>query len=434
MLEYNRLLGRLFPGYRFAEPPSDIPDYLYVTLPSGHTVPFQDLSSGEKEVFFILSFFLRNNVQDAVVVVDEPELHLHPELGRLLVRTMQEIRPGNQLWVATHSGEIIDEAGRDRIFFLHRNENALSVGLTPGTEEPDAVQLFRDIFGFSGFLGVARAMVFTEGSGASLDRKVFGRLFSTKNGAIRIIPAGSSDSLARINTAILQLLNTTFSACEFFLIRDRDYLTDREVDALERRSDGRLWVLKRNQIENYLLDPKAIATVESEILDSPCTQQQAERALKKAARRIAGETLRDMLSFRVSRILAPQDFSLGKLPQSQECVDEYGQWHESNVAVLRNGFERIVSTRIGELSDASSVTALREVFDACLADVEDAIGGDGWQRVFPGKRLLEVYAKVRGHPATLVPALKNSLVRHLSSASVELPDDLTRIIGAVVRS
>ena len=429
---YDQLLGRLFPRYSFTDPPLDIPDNLYVMLPFGERVSFQDLSSGEKEVFFILSFFLRNDVSEAVVVLDEPELHLHPELGRLLIRTMQEIRPGNQIWVGTHSGEIIDEAGRDRLFFLGRDKGSLSVQITPATDEPEAVRLLRELFGFSGFLGVARAMVFIEGRGSSLDRKIFGRLFSAQSGAVRIIPAGGSDSLPRINAAILQLLNSTFSACEFFLIRDRDYLTSDEVEAMEGRSQGRLWVLKRNQIENYLLDPQAIAAVETEILDSPCTVQEAENGLKAAARRIAGETLREMLSFRMNRVFGLQDFSLGDVLQGQESIDENGNWNEMNVGALRDRFSEKVAANLQESVDAASAVAVERLFERCQAKLQGAITGEGWRSLFPGKRLLEEYARGRGHASAVVPTITNSLVKHLSTTLDNVPEDLRRIVSTVV--
>jgi len=55
-------------------------------------------------------------VSNAVIVIDEPELHLHPELARLLIRTMQSIKPGNQIWLATHNTEIIDERDETEFF------------------------------------------------------------------------------------------------------------------------------------------------------------------------------------------------------------------------------------------------------------------------------------------------------------------------------
>lgn len=109
--EYNELLGKLFPGYTFAGGREEFPTNLFVRLPTGSVLPFTDLSSGEQSVFFVLAFFLRYQVENAVIIVDEPELHLHPELARLLVRQMQTIKPGNQLWVATHNGEMLMRQG-----------------------------------------------------------------------------------------------------------------------------------------------------------------------------------------------------------------------------------------------------------------------------------------------------------------------------------
>ena len=52
LVPYNKLLGSLFPDYSFVDVTAE--DLaLKVKLPTGAILPFQDLSSGEKEVFFI---------------------------------------------------------------------------------------------------------------------------------------------------------------------------------------------------------------------------------------------------------------------------------------------------------------------------------------------------------------------------------------------
>jgi predicted ATPase len=53
---------------------------LYYTY-EGEQFPISSLSSGEREVINIVFDFLLRNPSDSIVIFDEPELHLHPELS-----------------------------------------------------------------------------------------------------------------------------------------------------------------------------------------------------------------------------------------------------------------------------------------------------------------------------------------------------------------
>ena len=150
LIAYNSLLEDLFPGYSFVNATAEDLS-LKVQLPTGHVLPFQDLSSGEKEVFFILSFFLRNDISDSIIIIDEPELHLHPELSRRLLHSMRSIKPKNQIWCATHSAELIDEAGRERTFYLRMSANRQEAECIPAVDEGSEIQALRDLFGYAGY-------------------------------------------------------------------------------------------------------------------------------------------------------------------------------------------------------------------------------------------------------------------------------------------
>jgi len=53
---YNRLFESLMPGYSIATLPGEnTPSNLFVRIPSGEVVPFSDLSSGEREVFWLFT-------------------------------------------------------------------------------------------------------------------------------------------------------------------------------------------------------------------------------------------------------------------------------------------------------------------------------------------------------------------------------------------
>ena len=240
-------------------------------------------------MFFTLAFFLRNDVSNAIIVIDEPEMHLHPELSRLLVRTMQAIKPGNQIWLATHNGEIIDEVGRDKTSYITRDRETQMARATPATDETSAISSLWDMFGYSGYIGVARTMVFLEGTGASADRKVFTRLFPEYAGALKFVPAGGCETIPRLNAALASLLDSTFSWCRFYLVRDRDYLTVKHIEKYSSHPSGRLCVINRNQIENYLLDAELIAKVQTDIFGSPVTAEDVSKRLNSIAVSIAGE-------------------------------------------------------------------------------------------------------------------------------------------------
>lgn len=428
---YDQLLRKLFPEYRFADANEDIPSNLFIQIPSGQIIPFQDLSSGEKEVFFILSFFLRHDVSNAVIVIDEPELHLHPELARLLVRTMQSIKLGNQVWLATHNPEIIDEAGRDRVIYVSRNPETFNSTVIKGTDEIQGIRIMRDMFGFSGYIGIAKRMVFLEGENSSADRKVFSNVFPTYGSNLKFIPANSSENQSRINAAIMSILEMDLGWAQFYLLRDRDYLTQDFVNKYNEHASGRVYVLKRHEIENYLLDDALIAKVQTEIFNRPTTADEVKSRLKSAAYRIAGEVLRDMTAFRLNVMYRPEDFSMGKLFQREPIIDSSGSFDAEKVKTLETRVLARASDLNSGLAALTSATAVAKLICNHQHEIRTALTGDddNWRILFPGKRLMEEYTKTEGLGDPLI--LQNSLIKEMATSMDLVPEELRIVIRRI---
>jgi hypothetical protein len=428
---YDMLLQRLFPGYTLTDIDEEVPSNLFVKLISGDAIPFGDLSSGEKEVFFILSFFLRHDVSNAVIVIDEPELHLHPEFARLLVRTMQSIKPGNQIWLATHNTEIIDEAGRDRVIYLARDPQTHKCTMTLGTDEAEEIRQLKNMFGYSGYIGVARNIVFLEGTNVSSDRKMFTALFPEYGSRIKFVPCESSENLARINAAILSILEANIGWMQFYLIRDRDYLTPEIIKKYKEHHSGRMYVLDRHEIENYLLEDEIIAKVQSEIFGQSTKPEDVRNKLISIARRLSGEVLRDIISFRLNLIYKPQDFSLGSLMENQPVIDSGGDIDDVKIEALRTQVRTRVEQINSDISDTTTPDSVDVLISHATDEVRQAIndGSDGWKLLFPGKRLLEEYARSEGLGKP--PALQNSLIKELATNPEKISSELRHVISII---
>lgn len=76
-------------------------------------------SSGEKELLTYLFAIFALNVKDALIIVDEPELHLHPKWQKSLLRLFVDLATstGNQFLLATHSPTFISP---ESIHFVSR--------------------------------------------------------------------------------------------------------------------------------------------------------------------------------------------------------------------------------------------------------------------------------------------------------------------------
>ena len=69
-------------------------------------INISSLSSGEKQLFILLSEALLQNKKSQLFIADEPELSLHIDWQRRVLNTLLELNPKAQIIVATHSPEI----------------------------------------------------------------------------------------------------------------------------------------------------------------------------------------------------------------------------------------------------------------------------------------------------------------------------------------
>lgn len=88
---------------------------------------FQTLSSGHKVVLLIIACCVEKITEQSLVVIDEPENHLHPPLLSALIRALSDLlidRNGVAI-ISTHSPVVLQEVSRDCVWMLRRARNNL---------------------------------------------------------------------------------------------------------------------------------------------------------------------------------------------------------------------------------------------------------------------------------------------------------------------
>lgn len=98
-----------------------------------------NFSPGQKTLFAyaILFFFLeinsKANIRESIIIMDEPEKHLHPEAQINLINAIKDIvSDKGQLWIATHSINILSHLDYDEIIMVKDDEIIPPSRYTPG--------------------------------------------------------------------------------------------------------------------------------------------------------------------------------------------------------------------------------------------------------------------------------------------------------------
>lgn len=249
---------------------------LYFEKGASKNFPFENLSSGEKEVVDLVIDFIvkKSSYNDTVFCIDEPELHLNTQIQRSLLIELDRIIPDNcQLWVATHSigflralqedlkekSSVIDFSGKDF-------DSQVELSPISYTRE-NWRRIFRTALEDLTGLLAPRQIIYCEGRkdpGADgresgFDAKIYNSIFESEFPDTLFVSSGGQDEPEQNAEIALVVLGKAFQGVEMMLLRDRDINSDGTETTLDERSE---WLagspcrrmLERREIENYLLD------------------------------------------------------------------------------------------------------------------------------------------------------------------------------------
>lgn len=209
-------------------------------------------------------WFLARNEKSPTIVLDEPDVYLHADLQRKLMRLLQTSH--QQVIVATHSVEIMAEVEPSDILTVNGQ-----VRKSKWANNLRGVQRIIDNIGgvhnlqFAR-LANARRCLFVEGNDVDILKRIYDLLMPTVD-PLDILPrlsVGGWDGWQKVVGTAQFLRNSTEGVIKAYSLFDSDYHEPQDIlDRYEEASrlSIRLHVWERKEIENYLLDPACLQRV-----------------------------------------------------------------------------------------------------------------------------------------------------------------------------
>lgn len=243
-----------------------------------NTFSYNVLSSGEKEVVdLLLDLYLRKDeYNDSIYIIDEPELHLNTAIQRKLLIEINRMIPENcQLWVATHSIGFLralqDDLNDDSQIIQFDGENkwaSQAYKLTPMVKSRKNWQkLFTTALDDLTGLVSPKRIVYCEGraeprkdgSERGLDAEVYNTIFGEKYPDTLFVSSGGNTELDQRRAIAISILSKVFPDVEILVLKDRDMASGKQTTENDRQvylSNNPVYhrVLNRFEIENYLYD------------------------------------------------------------------------------------------------------------------------------------------------------------------------------------
>lgn len=223
--------------------PTDTPDRLYNS---------SEMSDGERVIFYLIGQVVVTP-SDSIIIIDEPEMHIHPSITKRLWDKIEQERSDCTFIYLTHDIDFASSRlDSTKIWAKAYNGNNWDYEILDDSKDlPE--QLYLEI------LGSRKPILFIEGDASSIDYKILQLVFdghTTK-------PLGSCQKVFESTKSFNE--QKLFHNIDSFGLIDRDRRTDEEIANI---SNEKIWVTGVAEIENFLLLEKVVKTVASKMMEN----------------------------------------------------------------------------------------------------------------------------------------------------------------------
>jgi ABC-type cobalamin/Fe3+-siderophores transport system ATPase subunit len=224
---------------------------------NGRSIPLELLGTGYLQLIQIFCYILLFNPK--ILLIDEPDIHLHPSVQEKLAQNLFQIarNQGIKIIMSTHSPFIVRGApAKSSVVWLSDGEKV--------TDDREIVEL---TLGWGAF--GKKVIVVSEDAKNGLLKKLI-RQWPEIDRAVTVLPGRGYKHLLTKDEA-QELRASLGNKFKLLVHRDRDSLTDDEVmnlkDSYESRGI-RLWLTDQSDIEAEFCEPEFLAALTEEAEDT----------------------------------------------------------------------------------------------------------------------------------------------------------------------
>lgn len=261
--EFKNLVEETWHGINIKELRYDFTESEYIQLyirDASFTSEIGMMGSGLQMWLQIMWFLCRTRNKETVIL-DEPDVYMHPDLQLKLYHLIAERYP--QVIIATHSIEILSETDPANIVVLDKESRRLKYA-----NSMKAVQSLIDNMGGIQNLSIIRLStvkkcLFVEGDDLKLIKRM-AKILERKVDGLELLPTvplyGFSNWEETLGASKLFQMETN-GDIKCYCIVDRDYYPQEELDKIQDRANAgglNLHIWKRKELENYFIIPKAL--------------------------------------------------------------------------------------------------------------------------------------------------------------------------------
>jgi hypothetical protein len=217
------------------------------------------------QMWLQIMWFLSRVDENEVIILDEPDVYMHPNLQRKLIRLLRN--KYKQVIVSTHSIEIISEVEPQNILIIDK-ERERSVF---ANKVPVVQRILNSIGSIHNIqltkLWASKKLVIVEGDDVDIFKRIQNTLFPDSDEPFDSIPnfdIGGWGGWSHARGSSMLLKETVDDDVKIYCIFDSDYFTKEEIQSREaeaKKIKVNIHIWQKKEIENYLIVPTAILRI-----------------------------------------------------------------------------------------------------------------------------------------------------------------------------